>query len=1582
MVKKLASYLISIAVLFCIPAISFAATGQVQNVSVSPSSASKFSKIEWTFNLSKEYANPYYYFDVSDTNTSNPANTTWYGVDGVTVDLHIVTASGNTVTVPGFYYQPYIRKQNGGIQVVGKSGTPQWKFRYTPGVAGTHTYYITVQDKEGTTRYPTTGTSTFTVNDSDKKGFVRASTTDPRFFAYENGDSFIPIAAGYQWWKSGAARVYEFINTFREFGLNKINVLRIWDHADYALSVEGAQTVWIAEGTTDGAARGVEVASANVYKGLRSARPARSSGWYQRLAVNEPGKQHKLSVWVRSDNLSGGTAAVTVTSGLYFNTGTTIAQTAQFSGTKGWTQYTISFTPNTEVVSLNLINNATAGTLFIDDVELGPVEGNSIAYSILTDGDFERHFAKDNPNNDPNQNANLARPLGNYFNQASTFDLDGIIEAAEQNNVLIQLCSCSGPWFTWQEEPERVDYSQAWVLKNWQRNFRYRVARWGYSPSILAWELYNEHGHILPGTPAFNFYQQYGNYQKQTDPYKHMRTTSQGSQAFSPGLWSSGAFDLANYHDYQMISRYPAELTNDSANFVYRFAWCLRMMGAYCQGLGVGDGSQWTGATKPWIWGEIGVGTSEWNVPNPAGTTGEGGRRALHNQMWAGLFSPLGSTPINWYYDAIDADTIQKYYSERKAAAIFFEGVDYDGGNFEYLMTGTDKPQGYNGDTITASQAKLRVYGMKRADKKAAYVWVQNRDNTWSNSSSTAAAVSGTITIPGLLNSTYQVKQYDTVSGQVLSTTSVSAANTSMQIPVQNISRDIAIKIESSAGVPTVPAVSTATPLPVPTILVKNGDVNNDGKNDYLDIRELFSRWFQALTDSRDQYPDGKINTMDYAVVARRITGVPAVTVVATATAVPSVNPTVVPTSSVPLPTAQPQNPADWTQFGHDPQRTNFTSQVVSEPWKYKWQWNGADANGKIQASHKVVPKLVQPVTGDGKIYMIAENTVYALDRNTGNAVWTKSGIGTLNGTPVYIQGNLYVPSGDGSIYKFSTSTGVQAGKFTGSGSFSTSLLYDGLNLYAVSSDGKLYAFVPDTMTQKWVYDGQFTGATMPTYSSSRKLVFYVTEDRAGTKDMYLHAVNTNNGTRKWRTTPSVNKYYPGLEETVPGTNQKVQTTKGRVTFEEGWPVVAEQNGIVFVRVQLVWNSLWTWNPFPNNLAAIRQNLTSEPSQQSLFALNMDTGATSFIPLAGNGGQGDGDNLPQAPKPVIKVVDGKEVAYITWRNSQVCGGCAQSGNCNGKWCDGREDATMGEMVLNSTTVPGYTAGDVRFVSYYDIQTDEMVQLTMSGDYIFHNHWLLSENKRITDRSNSLGNSFTNPIQTVDGYNVIWRQCYCPANDPNCNIYLYPEGTEPGNTCPNSCAFSSGRYCANGLSPYGDSRPFPKGFYQYHNNYYTSQKDWETSEPFTITSDNLVIVKSLDGGLIVLENGVPQASREVQPSQTGLVAKINSWVLGTFNKRIVVDYKDAVTYVGKEITITGKVSEIDNHRPKGMYAWIGTGDKKVVVRVFEKDLVKFGSIFDDLNGKEVSVTGTVQIYWPEGKHLEMRLTDPKQLEVLQ
>jgi len=664
----------------------------------------KYSKFEITFQLSKSYPNPYYFYDPTDNPATNtlPGRISPYGVDGVTVDAHFTSPSGKNQTVPAFFYQRYSGTGNNLTSYEDYS----WKVRFAPTEAGQYNYYLTVTDKDGTTRYPSSGSLNFTAASSSSKGFVRVSPRDSRFMEFDNGESFIPIGSAHQWWRCCGLRTNDYINTFSDFNAHGINWVRIWIQNDgYSQTIEGRYDAY---------------------------------------------------------------------------------------------RYPDDYNPEETGVDISAI------------------------------------------------------PKGTQINQRGAYEMDIIVDSAEQNGVYMILCSHGDPYWIWEGSvynapwnTTRVGFDDINHIRNWQRNFRARVARWGYSTSVAVWETWNEHGHVPVDSAAYRFYQQYGDYRKQTDPYGHLMGTSQGSQAYSAAFWSMPQLDIVSYHDYMMISRYPADLTYDATRFVYRFAECLRRTDTRTCQL-VGDLSLWSGPPKPIYWGELDTGGTEWNEPNPSYI-------ADHNMIWAGLFSPAGSGPIDWYYTQKDS-YIQQIYDEKLIASRYFEDIDYAGKNFTFIPTSDIINPNYTGELLTSTDPILRGLAMRAQARNEVYLWVQNSNHRWGNGgSANPAPVTGTISIPGVASGSYRVERWNTYTGQVTTEQNTISPNTSgnLAVSVNSLSTDQAIKIRPAGGLPTPTPTPMPDPLPSPSPTptpspVCRADVNGNGMVEIGDVSGILFYWGQS----------------------------------------------------------------------------------------------------------------------------------------------------------------------------------------------------------------------------------------------------------------------------------------------------------------------------------------------------------------------------------------------------------------------------------------------------------------------------------------------------------------------------------------------------------------------------------------------------------------------------------------------------------------------------------------------------------------------------------------------------------------
>ncbi len=411
--------------------------------------------------------------------------------------------------------------------------------------------------------------------------------------------------------------------------------------------------------------------------------------------------------------------------------------------------------------------------------------------------------------------------------------------------------------------------------------------------------------------------------------------------------------------------------------------------------------------------------------------------------------------------------------------------------------------------------------------------------------------------------------------------------------------------------------------------------------------------------------------------------------------------------------------------------------------------------------------------------------------------------------------------------------TGNVVQSYTAGGPLNKAVLVVGSSAYVVTDGGELHKVNTGDMSRGWVYAAGSNVSTPAAYSAKAGLVIYCTAD------LYVQAVRETDGVAQWRVKPTSH------------------AAASPYTFEGYWPVVAEQHGVVFVRLNLGMGALWSGpgtgtsggGVYPTSNAATRTLLeANNGALENLFALDLKDGSQKFVPAVGFGGVeskyvGASVDLQNGPMPVVKVNgDGSEVAYISFRSGQ------------GNPQDGRWDSHMGEMVLDDTTVSGLAAGDLRFVDFpnsYVYITDEQTPFTMAGDSLFHAHWGASESVRIIDRSAAKGISSASPI-TVQAHPAVIRRIQ---------------------SCSNFNPVTHGTTC--GLALYGDSRYWQgPGFWVY----------WNVMDPptpagsayseglqprYTYVSDGLIIVEGNGGDLSVFRysGGAPGPTATVTSNPT-------------------------------------------------------------------------------------------------------------------
>lgn len=600
----------------------------------------------------------------------------------------------------------------------------------------------------------------------------------------------------------------------------------------------------------------------------------------------------------------------------------------------------------------------------------------------------------------------------------------------------------------------------------------------------------------------------------------------------------------------------------------------------------------------------------------------------------------------------------------------------------------------------------------------------------------------------------------------------------------------------------------------------------------------------------------------------------------------------------------------EWSQHAHDPQHTGYTPQTVDPPWRLRWIWNGVTSTGGIAkvTSNGRLPRNVQPVTGDGRVYIAAgSDGVFALSESTGAQVWQRSGIGSINSTAAYDAdtGAVFVVSANGLLYKLRASDGQVLAQFDSRESSTLPLPPAVLGDRVLFSMGNsVFAVNKQTMAQIWRYDAGATVAVPPAYSPSRDLVIAATEP-----DLYVHAIRNTNGTRQWRIRPV----------------HSSRSFNDPTEYRYGWPVIAENAGLVLIKVRLDWGTLW--RDWPQTNSGMRQMLSQYPGEQALYVMRLDDGSIPFTANVGHGGYGDNDYLPMGPQPVVKrLADGKEVVYTIIRAKHAH--------------DSRWDSHFGEMMLDSSTVSGLQGGDVRFIAFdwppgdenpY-LLTDEQPNVSMAGDYLFGGHWEAGFAMKILDRSASRG-SFTDKITSQ-------RLATVATSQDN----------------PGACPFSPSHYCASGLA---NTRPYDFGFYIYYNQGAVYDRYWSEYAVWVVSNDNLYF-RSTDGAIVALTRGSPQTGANSLSALTGAIVQTPPIIP---QPQGVIPHTAARQYAGAHASVRGTLQYVFNNGKQTLLGFSNPhmGSFKIIIR--KAAFGNFPQPPEEMYrvGQQVLVSGQIQWY---------------------
>jgi len=365
--------------------------------------------------------------------------------------------------------------------------------------------------------------------------------------------------------------------------------------------------------------------------------------------------------------------------------------------------------------------------------------------------------------------------LGRY-EQDHAWQLDYVLRLAEQKGIYIKLCFSA--WRNFKKGKVVYDKAQggpcdspADFIKDevprrlFKNRLRYIVARWGYSPHIMGWELWNEYNTLAGYKENHQAYVDWSaemaRYLKSLDPWEHMTVQSLGSCNFDDALWHLPEMDWAQMHGYYYFNEAMKRDAKDMAYFVPLWLNAIRAFG------------------KPALFAEFGISAQAKNLRDKD-TQGDN----LHDGIWSSVMAGGAGTAMLWWWDS-EVDAMDQY-GQFKALAQFAAGVPWT-------------TQGFMPIVCDASEG-LRCYSLEGRDLRL--LWIQNKRHTWwnvVNGEKIDPVGGGQVTLDRMGKDLKEcaVEWWDTHTGEIIKTEKPGATrNGQLTLNVPELLSDIAAKVK------------------------------------------------------------------------------------------------------------------------------------------------------------------------------------------------------------------------------------------------------------------------------------------------------------------------------------------------------------------------------------------------------------------------------------------------------------------------------------------------------------------------------------------------------------------------------------------------------------------------------------------------------------------------------------------------------------------------------------------------------------------------------------------------------------------
>jgi hypothetical protein len=367
--------------------------------------------------------------------------------------------------------------------------------------------------------------------------------------------------------------------------------------------------------------------------------------------------------------------------------------------------------------------------------------------------------------------------LGDYSPRLErAWQLDHVLEAARDAGIYILLCLQNHGAFSlsvnseWADNPYNARnggplanpqefFTDPMARLLFERRLRYIVARWGHSPQILAWELWNEVDYTEERDAAVlvPWHAQMADYLQSIDPNGHMVTTSVAALAPLLGL-DMALFRLPQIAFSQLHLYGHPGFDPDFPEKVAELVAPLLALG------------------KPVLAAELGV-----DYRGPAETLARDPHASgFHDLLWSGIFAQTWGTGMTWWWDNLVEE--QGLYSHLGPIVAVTQGIAFDR---EGLRPG--------GARVSVADRNLAVYALR--GHTVTLAWVKNRDNLWFRQLDDSPVEGASLEID-VQDGRYNARWIDPYGGPSPAPGEVAAQGGRVTLEVPTFSRDLALRLE------------------------------------------------------------------------------------------------------------------------------------------------------------------------------------------------------------------------------------------------------------------------------------------------------------------------------------------------------------------------------------------------------------------------------------------------------------------------------------------------------------------------------------------------------------------------------------------------------------------------------------------------------------------------------------------------------------------------------------------------------------------------------------------------------------------